>query len=184
MFGGEEEDGEAEADEDEEDCDEDDCEDCEFSDNCKFWDDCEAEAESKADESDIHKNMMNSFAAMIPVEGIKYVEDRITGNSNGAVWVATFVDKEGKYYNVLLTCGDCNTKTNKIILEDASDIDYLYGHLAAGVYGVMFTRRDDHGFQFVKFDDIKKWYMKELDFAYNTDSPLVMNEVNKWLGIK
>lgn len=175
VFGGEEED-EVEAD----DCDEDDCDDCEFREDCE----AEADREAEADESDIHTNMMNSFAAMIPVEGIRYVEDRMIRCGDGAVWRATFVDKEGKYYNVLLTCGDCNTKTNKIILDDSYDIDYLYGHLAAGVYGVMFTRRDDRGFQFVKFDDIKKWYMKELDHAYNTDSPLVMNEVNKWLGIK
>ena len=186
--GEEEDDREAEADEEEEvgeEEDEDDyCGDC---DDCEFSDDCEYSGEREADEDhigNIHRNMMNSFAAMIPVEGVKYVSDRMTGNNNSAVWVATFAGKNGKQYNVLLTCGDCNTKTNKIILEDANDIDYMYRHLAAGLYGVMFTRVDDLGFQFVKFDDIKKWYMKELDFAYNTDSPLVMNEVNKWLGIK
>jgi len=170
---------ECEADEEE---DEDDyCGDC---DDCEFSDDCEYSGDREDPIGNIHRNMMNSFAAMIPIEGIKYVSDTMTGNKNSAVWVATFADKEGKDYNVLLTCGDCNTKTNKIILEDANDIDYMYKHLAAGLYGVMFTRVDDLGFQFVKFDDIKKWYMKELDFAYNTDSPLVMNEVNKWLGIK
>lgn len=189
----EEEDSEAEADEDEEDeeaedeeaeDDDDYCGDC---DDCEFSDDCKYSGEREADEDpigNIHRNMMNSFAAMIPIEGIKYVSDRMTGNNDGAVWVATFEGKNGKQYNVLLTCGDCNTKTNKIILDDANDIDYMYKHLAAGLYGVMFTRVDDLGFQFVKFDDIKKWYMKELDFAYNTDSPLVLNEVNKWLKIE
>ena len=189
VFGGEEEEAKAgeeedEAEDEEAEEDEDYCGDCE---DCEFSDDCEYSGEREADEDpigDIHKNMMNSFAAMIPIEGIKYVSDRMTGNNNSAVWVATFAGKNGKQYNVLLTCGDCNTKTNKIILEDANDIDYMYKHLAAGLYGVMFTRVDDHGFQFVKFDDIKKWYMKELDFAYNTDSPLVLNEVNKWLKIK
>lgn len=182
VFGGEEDEAEAEDCEDCEEAEEDedycgDCDDCEFSDDCEYHED-------EDPIGDIHRNMMNSFAAMLPVEGVKYVSDRITGNDNSAVWVATFAGKNGRQYNVLLTCGDCNTKTNKIILEDPNDIDYMYRHLAAGLYGVMFTRVDDLGFQFVKFDDIKKWYMKELDFAYNTDSPLVMNEVNKWLKIK
>lgn len=163
--------------------DEDDRKECE-ADDSEAEEECEADEAEDEDIDNIHKNMMNSFAAMIPVEGVKYVSDTMTGNRDSAVWVATFADKEGKEYNVLLTCGDCNTKTNKIILEDANDIDYMYRHLAAGLYGVMFTRGDDHGFQFVQFADIKKWYMKELDFAYNTDSPLVLNEVNKWLGIK
>ena len=186
VFGGEEEEAKAGEEEDEaedeEAEDEDDyCGDC---DDCEFSDDCEYSGDREDPIGNIHRNMMNSFAAMIPIEGIKYVSDRMTGNNDGAVWVATFAGKNGKQYNVLLTCGDYNTKTNKIILEDANDIDYMYKHLAAGLYGVMFTRVDDLGFQFVKFDDIKKWYMKELDFAYNTDSPLVLNEVNKWLGIK